>query len=175
MNNNMITKNNFCNLKSFQVFEKLENSLDNIQISKQNIVEIHSFLIQNLLCLYCGNLAVNPKMCPNCEMLICNKCSSKISNIKQETFCKYCNQPLIRNDISKSLERNLNNLKIKCPSSDEHCKEVINYMDIINHLNICNNWDGFSRCCLCNYIDRTKNMENNHLNVCAEIQKNNSK
>ena len=79
-------------------------------------------------CSICSKIMINPTDCESCGHSFCYECISK-SNCP--FGCKEKNLKPSSNGITNLL----NNLKFKC--NNEGCEEVINYIDIKIHENLC--------------------------------------
>jgi len=79
-------------------------------------------------CSICSKIMVNPTDCENCGHSFCNECISK-SN------CPFGCEKKSFKPASMGIRNLLNNLKFNCPN--EGCKEIISYIDVKTHDNIC--------------------------------------
>ena len=79
-------------------------------------------------CSICSKIMINPTDCENCGHSFCYECISK-------TKCPFGCEKKNLKPASNGITNLLNNLKFKC--SNEGCKEVINYIDVKTHENLC--------------------------------------
>jgi hypothetical protein len=143
-------------------------------------IEIPKYLCEkkdrNLLSIYscnrCGDIAVEPKMCRVCNILICQNCVDKIYELPREKqvqiACNDCKNPLSLTEIQKCTRKGLEMLHIKCPSNNVMCYEGLKLKDINSHLQSCKFFEGRARCNYCNIVDKTNTIIK-HLETCIEI------
>lgn len=167
MNNNNfgIINNQFSFLKNT---DKVENSFDLLILKPELNYNESKTSIRNASCQICLNIAINPKMCEECEVLYCGNCSSNLYlNSKSENLiiCRNCPEPLNLKPLSKSLQRALDDFPLNCPSGNEKCNEPILYKDLIEHLDECKYWVEFSKCLGCGIIDKMQVIED-HISTC---------
>ncbi len=143
-------------------------------------VEIPKYLCakkdRNLLSIYscnrCGDIAVEPKMCKICNILICQNCVEKVYDLPEEAqaqiTCNDCKNNLSFSEIQKFTRKGLEMLHIKCPSNNIMCYEELKLKDINSHLMTCKFFEGKARCNNCNLVDNTNTIIK-HLETCKEI------
>ena len=79
-------------------------------------------------CSICSKIMVNPIDCESCGHSFCNECISK-------SKCPFGCEKKSFKPSSMGIKNLLINLKFKCPN--EGCKEIISYIDVKAHDNIC--------------------------------------
>ena len=79
-------------------------------------------------CSICSKIMINPTDCENCGHSFCYECISK-------TKCPFGCENKNLKPASNGITNLLNNLKFKC--TNEGCKEIINYIDVKTHENLC--------------------------------------
>jgi len=150
--------------------EKIPNSMDLLELSpKLNYNESQSS-VKHATCQICNNIATNPKMCEECEILYCGNCSSLLltPNKENKLTCKNCPELLNLKPLSKSLQRIIEDFQLRCPSLNENCCNPIKYKNLISHLDGCKYWDGFSKCLGCGLIGKANEIED-HVSVCPFV------
>ena len=79
-------------------------------------------------CSICSKIMINPTDCENCGHSFCYECISK-------TKCPFGCENKNLKPASNGITNLLNNLKFKC--INEGCEEIINYIDVKTHENLC--------------------------------------
>ena len=79
-------------------------------------------------CSICSKIMINPTDCESCGHSFCNQCISK-------SKCPFGCEKKSFKPSSMGIKNLLINLKFKCPN--EGCKEIISYIDVKTHDNIC--------------------------------------
>ena len=79
-------------------------------------------------CSICSKIMINPTDCEGCGHSFCYECISK-------TKCPFGCENKNLKPASNGITNLLNNLKFKC--TNEGCEEIINYIDIKTHENLC--------------------------------------
>lgn len=148
--------------------EKIPNSMDLLELGTELNFNESQSAIRHAACQICNNIATNPKMCEECEVLYCGNCAaSLLLNCKnnKEVVCKNCPELLVLKNLSKSLQRIIDDFHLYCPSLSEKCSQPILYKDLVDHLDTCKYWIGFSKCLGCGLIGRTHVIEE-HILIC---------
>jgi len=157
--------------KYFTFLKNTERVPDTMELLELKIELQHNesqSAIRNAKCQICSNIATNPKMCGECEVLYCGNCASTlILNSKSEgtTTCRHCTEPLNLRPLSKSLMRILEDFHMRCPSLNDNCPPPITYRNLISHLEECKYWQGYSKCLGCGLIGKTHSIED-HILTC---------
>lgn len=150
--------------------EKVPNSWELLELKTDLHYNESQSAIRNAKCQICSNIATNPKMCEECEVLYCGNCASTLLlNSKSEDInCRNCPEPLNLKPLSKSLKRILDDFDIQCPSMNLNCPPPISYKNLISHLDECRYWQGFSKCLGCGLIGKTHSIED-HITTCPFV------
>jgi len=137
--------------------ERIPNSMDLLELGTELNYNESQSAIRHAACQICSNIATNPKMCEECEVLYCGNCSATLllSAKSDQLACKNCPEPLVLRPLSKSLERIIDDFHLHCPSLSEKCSQPILYKNLVNHLEECKYWIGFSKCLGCGLVGRT--------------------
>jgi len=126
---NETTKYSYLNTKYFTFLkntEKIPNSIELLQLSPELSYNESQSAIKHATCQICNNIATNPKMCEECEVLYCGNCSASLiltSKTEGQMPCKNCPEPLNLKPLSKSLMRIIEGFQLRCPSLNENCSE----------------------------------------------------
>lgn len=163
--------------------EKVQNSMELLELNPELSYNESPSAIRNATCQICNNIATNPKICEECEVLYCGNCSAtlflSVQNDNSIT-CKNCSEPLNLKPLSKSLQRMMDDFNLRCPSLSENCTEPILYKSLCSHLDECKYWAGFSKCLGCGLIGRSHVIEDHVLScpftyfkceICSNIVK----
>jgi len=151
--------------------ERIPNSMDLLELGTELNYNESQSAIRHAACQICNNIATNAKMCEECEVLYCGNCSvSLLLSAKNDNqlACKNCPEPLILRPLSKSLQRVIDDFHLRCPCLNENCNQPILYKNIVDHLNECKYWIGFSKCLGCGLIGKTHAIEE-HILVCPFV------
>ena len=93
-------------------------------INKEYLLSLGDFY----KCSICSKIMINPTDCESCGHSFCYECISK-------SKCPFGCEKKNLKPSSNGITNLLNNLKFKC--INEGCDEIINYIDIKTHENIC--------------------------------------
>ena len=148
--------------------EKIPNAIELLDLSTDLNYNESQSAIRHAACPICNNIATNPKMCEECEVLYCGNCSATLllsAKIDGQIGCKNCPEPLILKPLSKSMQRIIDDFHLRCPSINENCCQPVLYKNLVNHLDECKYWIGFSKCLGCGLIGRTPTVED-HVHSC---------
>jgi len=148
--------------------EKIPNSMDLLELSTELNYNESQSSIRHAACQICNNIATNPKMCEECEVLYCGNCTATLllgSNNDNQISCKNCPEPLILKPLSKSLQRIIDDFHLRCPSLNDNCSQPILFRDLVDHLDECKYWIGFSKCLGCGLIGKNHAIED-HVLAC---------
>jgi len=115
-----------------------------------------------LKCIFCKNIAIESKMCIQCDNLYCNFCIKNITNELNNKFkCLSCDKNLRFKQLNKVLFGMFQNLILSCPSNfdyfnncmilEKKCRDIVIFRDLIEHLNICKHIEKYVQCVNCNY------------------------
>lgn len=123
-------------------------------------------------CSRCDEIPLEPKMCGNCNSLVCYICLDKLgdhlkSNPENKVKCNDCDLELSIIDIQRITKKGLDMLRIKCPSNDLNCYAQVQLKDLNSHLESCKFYKGKARCNYCGLIDSVYYIKN-HFNNCSE-------
>jgi len=168
--NNDINKFGYFN-KNFTFLkntEKIDNSMELLELNTELNYNESQSAIRHAACKICNNIATNPKMCDECEILYCGNCAATLllsAQNENNISCRNCPESLNLKPLSKSLQRIMDDFHLKCPSISENCSQPILYKNLVSHLNECKYWIGFSKCLGCGLIGRTHGIED-HVLVC---------
>ncbi len=106
-------------------FTKNEGGIDLSRvINKDYLLSLGDFY----KCSICTKIMVNPTDCESCGHSFCNECISK-------SKCPFGCEKKSFKPVSMGIRNLLNNLKFKC--QNEGCNEVISYIDVKTHDDIC--------------------------------------
>ena len=114
----------------------VNNSIKTDQIMNQ---DIFSTLLDDLICLVCLNIPLEPLQCSTCDMVICKDCLeilylSEMNCLSPECQKSKTNSKVLYSKATKYLKEILSKLKIKCCfcNSEEVCFEKYQ-----SHLELC--------------------------------------
>ncbi len=164
------------------------------KISKDNNV-IHIPNIQDFECLACFHIVNEPKVCAECEKLICQECleiwwsektrSNFINHLNnnKEKECIHCKKTFYDLFMPRIVRNSLNSIVIKCPNfnsntnnntlninNEKYCKESFEYQYLLQHLENCKLTKREAVCNFCKEIIQTTNEKieiYNHLKICS--------
>lgn len=124
-------------------------------------------------CSRCKEIALESKMCRNCNSLICQECIDSLTNSDQTNsenliLCNACKQVLNVCDIQKITKKGLEVLHVKCPSNNINCYEEFELKNLNNHLEHCKFFEGKAKCSGCGILDFTAKIKQ-HIEKCKEF------
>ena len=112
-------------MENSELNNKIEGGIDLARlINKEYLTPLGDFYKCNI----CNKIMINPTDCENCGHSFCYECISK-------TKCPFNCEKKNLKPASNGITNLLNNLKFKCVN--EGCDEIINYIDIKSHQNLC--------------------------------------
>lgn len=123
--------------------EQIQNSMDLLELGTELNYNESQSTVRNAACQICNNIATNPKMCEECEVLYCGNCSATLllgAQNDNQLACKNCPEPLVLRPLSKSLQRIIDDFHLRCPSLSEKCSQPILYKNLVDHLDECKYW-----------------------------------
>ena len=98
INNNLsspsddIKKNGNIEKKKVSIFTINENDLNKIEEEKQKDENITSEIKDTVKCYICLNTITNPKMCPHCHRIACEKCLYNWFMMEHKKNCGFCRE-----------------------------------------------------------------------------------
>ncbi len=155
-------------LEEERIKEKYDKFLKPLKYDYEKIIITPNLCLSDdlyfsdLKCILCNNIALEPKMCIQCDGLYCNLCIKSITNKFGENYdCFLCKNKLKLKGLNKKLNQLLNNLILSCPSNfdyeknclkeDKICRDIVIYRDMIEHLNVCMHMERYVKCTNCSY------------------------
>jgi hypothetical protein len=103
-------------------------------IEPENVINQDENIIGDFTCIICLNIVINPKICSECDILICLKCIDDWQ--KRNINCPHCKKKFAEGRVNRQIINTLSRFKIKCNYIG--CVEEIWYENIITHFNKCN-------------------------------------
>lgn len=167
-----MNNDNFSYINKYFTFlkntEKIENTMELLELKPELNFNESKTSIRNSICQLCRNIATNPRMCEECEVLYCSNCSSNLFLDKKsdnQIICRNCPEPLMLKPLSKSLQRIIDDFHLHCPSLNDNCNQPIPFKNLISHLNDCKFWIGYSKCLGCGMVGKHQDIED-HVMSC---------
>lgn len=114
--------------------------------------------IQDFECLACFHIVNHPKVCAECEKLICQECLDTWWSEKstKDKVCIHCKKTFFDLFMPRIVRNSLNSIMIKCPNKSQ-CKESFEYQSLHNHLENCKYTKREAVCDYCKNIFSTSN------------------
>ena len=113
------------NINNDNITNKYDGGIDLSRvINKDDLISLGDFY----KCSICTKIMIDPTDCESCGHSFCNECISK-------SKCPFGCEKKSFKPSSMGIRNLLNNLKFKCPN--EGCDEIISYIDVKTHDNIC--------------------------------------
>lgn len=114
--------------------------------------------IQDFECLACFHIVNDPKVCAECEKLVCQECletwwSEKTSKDKE---CIHCKKTFYDLFMPRIVRNSLNSIVIKCPNKNG-CKANFEYQHLLKHLEVCKFTRREAVCNFCREVFNTTN------------------
>jgi tetratricopeptide (TPR) repeat protein len=151
------------NTPFYRLKELNENKMEfPLVICKERIIA------EGYICIICLNLPLKPKICIQCEKIICSNCFEQYStNYKN---CPTCKAELNCKDLGRLGKHTINNLNINCINSQ--CKAQIKFENATKHLKSCEFTKREAVCLKCNKDIVTTNRLNgilDHVMSCSRV------
>ncbi|CAD8207635.1 unnamed protein product [Paramecium pentaurelia] len=119
------------------------------------IVDPHS-INQDLICVICLQLVVNPKECSQCHTLFCSECIQE-SLIKNKICPKRCKEDFKVENINRIVKNLISQIKIKC--LNKGCDQQMQIQNLDSHLKQCEYVLTKCQYTDCNLQDSLKNIK----------------
>jgi hypothetical protein len=132
---------------------------------------------KELKCAFCENVAIECKMCIECDSLICYQCQIFISSEKNNNKlvnCINCKNKLNLKNFSLIKSKILENLILSCPSNFDYeknekkkirlCDDIIVFRDILLHLVNCRHYEKLFECRNCKFTSKLTNVKYHLIN-----------
>lgn len=114
----------------------VNNSIRPSQIMNK---DIFTTLLDDLVCLVCLNIPLEPLQCSTCDMVVCKDCLEILYLSEKNCLSPECqksktNTKVLYSKATKYLKEILSKLKVKCCFCNS---EEVNYEKYPNHLELC--------------------------------------
>ncbi len=154
-------------------YTKLQLSEYRLNLPKYLFSKQDRKLLEIYSCGRCKEVALEPKMCRNCNSLVCQECIDNMiipnqKNKENLILCVACEQVLSITDIQKITRRGLEALNVNCPSNNVNCYEEFQFKDLYSHLESCKFFEGKAKCSACGIVDLHSKIKK-HIGECFEF------
>jgi hypothetical protein len=122
-----------------------KNKLINNSIRPNQIInkDIFTTLLDDLVCLICLNIPLEPLQCSTCDMVICKDCLEIL----------YLSE---KNCLSPECQKTKTNVKVLYSKATKYLKEILSKLNV--------------KCCFCNSQEINYEKYQNHLEICLEYK-----